>query len=263
MTTELATTQPRGLALQTFDDAMRFGKLLAESEFPPKDFKGKPASCVLAIQHGAEIGLGPMQAIQSIAVINGRPSIWGDAALALVMASPVCEYVKETIEGESDQAVATCIAKRKGYPDAVVSKFSMADAKRAGLAGKQGPWSQYPKRMLQLRARGFALRDAFPDVLKGLVTTEEAQDYPVTPATPVVVSQPQATPAAEPTKATDADMSKARAAINGCTDLAKLADFLSIVQSRHDAGVYTLEQADELRNMIDARMAAVNEEVPA
>lgn len=274
MSTEIATTQPRGLALQTMDDAMRFGKLLAESEFPPKDFKGKPASCVLAIQHGAEIGLGPMQAIQSIAVINGRPSIWGDAALALVMASPVCEYVKETIDGEADQAVATCIAKRKGYPEPVVSKFSMADAKRAGLAGKQGPWSQYPKRMLQLRARGFALRDAFPDVLKGLVTTEEAQDYPAAEAA-LTKSVKEVAPGVtvahverfepQPAKAaTDADMTKAKKAINATRDLRKLADFLTTVNERYDAGYYSLAQADELRNLIDVCIEVLNsQEVPA
>lgn len=263
MSTEISTQTSRGLALQSFADAMKFGETVANSEFAPKDFRGKPASCMLAIQCGAEIGLAPLQALQSIAVVNGRPAVYGDAALAVVKASPVCEYVTESVEGDGEQMVATCTAKRRGYPSATVVRFTVADAKKASLWGKAGPWSQYPKRMLQMRARGFALRDAFPDVLKGLVTAEEAQDYPQQIAPPVVVSQPQATPAAEPTKATDADMSKARAAINGCTDLAKLADFLSIVQSRHDAGVYTLEQADELRNMIDARMAAVNEEVPA
>jgi hypothetical protein len=83
------------------------------------------------------------------------------------MASPVCEYVREHIEGDGDQAVAVCEAKRRGYEKPTVARFSMVDAKRAGLAGKQGPWTQYPRRMLQLRARGFALRDCFPDVLKG------------------------------------------------------------------------------------------------
>jgi hypothetical protein len=73
--------------------------------------------------------------------------------------------------------VAVCVAKRKGRKP-VTAKFSVEDAKRAGLWGKQGPWSAYPKRMLAMRARGFALRDAFPDVLKGLISAEEAQDYP-------------------------------------------------------------------------------------
>jgi hypothetical protein len=194
MSTALATQQAHGLTLQTFDDAFRFAKMVSASDFAPKDFKGKPESCLLAIQHGSEIGLSPMQSLQSIAVINGRPSIWGDAALAVVSASSVCEYVTEEIEeGKDGEAlVAICTAKRRGYPKATVVRFSVADAKKASLWGKSGPWTQYPKRMLQLRARGFALRDAFPDVLKGLITAEEAQDYPQAVQTQAVtVTQPE------------------------------------------------------------------------
>jgi hypothetical protein len=187
MSTEISTHRAStGLALQSFDDAFRFAKMVAASEFAPKDFKSKPESCMLAIQHGSEVGLSPMQSLQSIAVINGRPTIWGDAALALVQSSPVCEYVKEYTEGQGDNLTAVCEAKRRGYPAPTVSRFSMADAKRAGLAGKTGPWSQYPERMLALRARGFALRNAFADALRGLITAEEAQDYPQ----PVVASEP-------------------------------------------------------------------------
>jgi len=187
MSTEISTHRAStGLALQSFDDAFRFSKMVAASEFAPKDFKGKPESCMLAIQHGSEVGLSPMQSLQSIAVINGRPTIWGDAALALVQSSPVCEYVKEYTEGQGDNLTAVCEAKRRGYPAPTVSRFSMADAKRAGLAGKSGPWSQYPERMLALRARGFALRNAFADALRGLITAEEAQDYPQ----PTVASEP-------------------------------------------------------------------------
>ena len=190
MSTEISTHRAQtGLALASFDDAFRFSKMVAASEFAPKDFKNKPESCMLAIQHGSEVGLSPMQSLQSIAVINGRPTIWGDAALALVQSSPVCEYVKEYLEGQGDNLTAVCEAKRRGYPAPTVSRFSMTDAKRAGLAGKSGPWSQYPERMLALRARGFALRNAFADALRGLITAEEAQDYPqpVAAPEPVVV----------------------------------------------------------------------------
>jgi hypothetical protein len=165
---------------------MKFSETVANSDFAPKDFRGKPASCMLAIQCGAEIGLAPLQSLQSIAVVNGRPSVYGDAALAVCKASAVCEYVIESIEGDGEQMVATCTAQRRGYPQPTVVKFSVSDAKKASLWGKSGPWSQYPRRMLQMRARGFALRDAFPDVLKGLVTAEEAFDYPQ----PVVASEP-------------------------------------------------------------------------
>ena len=169
MSTEISTQRAGGLALQSFDDAFKFARMVSASEFAPKDFRGKPESCMLAIQHGSEVGLSPMQSLQSIAVINGRPTIWGDAALALVLSSPVCEYVREYTEGEGDGLVAVCEAKRKGYPAPTVVLFSVADAKKAGLWGKSGPWSQYSSRMLTLRARGFALRNAFADALRGLI----------------------------------------------------------------------------------------------
>jgi hypothetical protein len=143
---------------------------VAKSDFAPKDFKGKPESCLLAIQHGSEVGLSPMQSLQSIAVINGRPTIWGDAALALVQSSSQCVYVREYTDGDGEHLTAFCEVQRRGYPQPTVAKFSVADAKKAGLWGKTGPWTQYPARMLGLRARGFALRNAFADALRGLVT---------------------------------------------------------------------------------------------
>lgn len=180
---------PTSLAPKTMAEAMEFSKLISQSSMVPAAYKGKPADVLVAVQWGAELGLAPLQALQNIATINGKPSVYGDAALALVRGSTVCEDVEEIVEGEGDQMIATCIAKRKGCKP-VVAKFSVLDAKAAGLWKKQGPWSQYPRRMLQMRARGFALRDAFPDVLKGLITAEEAQDYPrqekdVTPSNPL------------------------------------------------------------------------------
>jgi hypothetical protein len=261
MTTEISTnTAPaRGLALASFEDAFRFSKMVASSEFAPKDFRGKPESCMLAIQHGSEVGLSPMQSLQSIAVINGRPTIWGDAALALVQSSPVCEYVREFTEGEGEALVAVCEAKRRGYPQPTVVRFSMADAKRAGLAGKSGPWSQYPARMLTLRARGFALRNAFADALRGLITAEEAQDYPSTEA-PAVVARAQepakATTVAQPpaASATPDDMTKARRAIAAAKTVDRLRQHSLTVQQRLDAGFYTATQASELMELIDTNI---------
>src|SRR3546814_15538068 len=46
-------------------------------------------------------------------------------------------------------------------------------------SGKQGPWSQYPQRMRQMRARAWAMRDGFADVLKGIGIAEEVRDFPV------------------------------------------------------------------------------------
>jgi hypothetical protein len=163
----------------TLSEAMTFANMLARSTMVPRDFQGKPENILVAIQWGREIGLGPLQALQNIAVINGRPSVWGDAMLALVRGSSVCAYVRETIEGDGDAMTAFCRVARKGEEGEIVGTFSISDAKKAGLFGKTGPWTQYPKRMLQMRARGFALRDGFPDVLRGVISAEEAQDIPV------------------------------------------------------------------------------------
>ena len=187
----------------SFDEAWRISTMLANSDLVPKDYKGKPENVCVAMQWGADIGLPGLQALQNIAVINGRPSIWGDAAKALVLVHPACEDIEERTEGEGDMRTAICIAKRRGKTPSV-QRFSVADAKRAGLWNKSGPWQNYPDRMLQMRARGFALRDAFPDALKGLVLAEEAQDIPVdapaaTEATPQSTDfMPKAKPAALP-----------------------------------------------------------------
>ena len=171
-------TTRNGFLPTTFTEAKQFAGELAASNLVPKAYANKPLDILVAIQWGNEIGLAPMQALQNISVINGKPSVYGDAAMALVQASPVCEGVEEFFEGEgTPNPVAVCIAHRRGRKP-VTARFSVEDAKRAGLWNKMGPWTQYPKRMLQMRARGFALRDAFPDALKGLITTEEAQDYP-------------------------------------------------------------------------------------
>ena len=194
----LAPRQQFSLSPQTFEQALTFSKYLAESDLVPKDFKGKPANCLIAMQWGAEIGLQPLQALQNLAVINGRPALWGDAVIAIVRGSPLCEYVQESEDGK----MATCKVKRRNEPEQVRT-FSMDDAKAAGLMGKAGPWTQYPKRMRQMRARAFALRDVFPDVLRGLPVAEELMDAPTEKhmgAADVVAPPPEAPKFYDPTE---------------------------------------------------------------
>lgn len=182
-----ALTTTRGtfsLAPRTLDEAMRFADMVANTDLVPKDYRGRPGNILVAIQWGSEVGLGPMQAMQGISVINGRPAVWGDAAMALVRGHRDCAGIREGVDGEGDKAVGWCeVTRRDEKPQR--RTFSVADAKKAGLWGKQGPWSQYPLRMLQLRARGFAIRDVFPDALRGVITVEEARDYPMVDVSPL------------------------------------------------------------------------------
>lgn len=177
-TQEIALVQPFTLIPTNLDQAMKYAELIAKSALVPDCFRGKAGDILIAIQMGMEVGLKPLQALQNIAVINGRPTIWGDAVLALVQGSGTVEWFMETWD-ESTQT-ATCKARRKGGAFDGVRTFSMKDADRAGLTKKQGTWQSYPKRMCQMRARAFALRDGWADVLKGIRIAEEEQD--VSPA---------------------------------------------------------------------------------
>lgn len=164
----------------SFQELILFSDRLARTNFVPKNYRGKPNDILCAIQMGAELGLSPMLSLQNIAVINDRPSIYGDAMLAICKASHLCESIEEYLDGDQSQIntlTAICKVRRRGFKNEITGSFSWEDAKKAGLATKAGAWLSYPKRMLQMRARGFALRDAFPDLLNGLITREEANDY--------------------------------------------------------------------------------------
>jgi len=168
----------QGVKLASLVDAFRFANAIVASGLAPRGME-KPKAVLVAIQLGAELGLTPMAALQNTAVINGRPAIYGDAALALVRASGLLESFNEEEVGEAGKdtfGIRVTAVRRDGSKGS--ETFTVADAKAAKLWGKAGPWTDYPRRMLKFRARGFVLRDVFGDVLKGLRTAEEVRDYP-------------------------------------------------------------------------------------
>jgi hypothetical protein len=176
----------RSLMPNTIEEAYRIATAFSRSDFIPKEYRDKPDNCFTAINLGMEIGLPPMRALQSIAVVNGKPTLYGDAQLALVRGSGLIEIFEETYEGEEgkDTFAAICKIKRKGDVEATIEKFTVADAKKAGLWSKTGPWSTHPKRMMRYKARAFALRDKFADVLLGLTHSVEEMQGEVIDVTP-------------------------------------------------------------------------------
>ncbi len=171
------------LVPQTLEEAFRLAGALAASGMAPRGMD-KPEQIMVAIMAGAELGLAPFQSLQSFAVVNGRPTLWGDGLMAVVKARGV--KVREWLEGEGDNQIAYCEVTRPDNGEVTLGEFSVADARKAGLWGKAGPWQQYPKRMLKMRAR-VALRDGCADMLRGIQIREEVEDYQVvrdvTPAT--------------------------------------------------------------------------------
>jgi hypothetical protein len=187
---DIFSTVPR-----TFEGIMAFCGMLADSELVPKDYRGKPANVAVAIQMGAELGITAMQAIQNIAVVNGRPSVWGDLMKAIVVASPLCELFDEDPPNVAlKNQKGRCRVQRRGDTEPYEVTFSVDDAKTAKLWGKDSPWSTNPGRMLQMRARAFACRDKFPDLLKGLHMAEEMIDVTPTSSEPgPIIDPPTAT----------------------------------------------------------------------
>ena len=159
---------------QSLNEAMELANMLANSNLVPKSYQGKPGDVLVACQWGSEIGLKPLQALQNIAVINNVPAVWGDAIVALVRGSGLCEYIDQ--EWDPQTKTATCRVKRKGEPEQVRT-FSEEDARIAGHLNKD-TYKKNLQRMCSIRARAFALRDVFADVLKGLKVAEEVEDYP-------------------------------------------------------------------------------------
>lgn len=195
MTNDLTVRSSVSVSLQITNlvELRDFCKVLASTEMVPKAYKGKPDDILVAMLHGQEVGLPHLQALQSIATVNGIPSVYGDAGLAMVRASGKLEDFDEWIEvdgqrqagssfpimkwaEEGKMIVAHCLALRSGAKRPRITTYSVDDAKRAGLWGKIGPWTAVPQRMLMFRARGWNLRDEFGDVLKGLAIYEEARD---------------------------------------------------------------------------------------
>lgn len=120
------------LAPNSLKEAMEFANIMAKSSIVPKGFYNKPADILIAVQMGAGVGLKPVQALQNIAIINGKPSVYGDALLALVQSNSTFEGIKEHYDEKLQGAV--CVVKRKGQSEHTVI-YTIEDAKKS-IMGK-------------------------------------------------------------------------------------------------------------------------------
>lgn len=181
---------PGGIVLRSFEDYWRFAQAVAAS----KMVKGiqTPEQALLILQHGAEVGLSPMQSLQGVASINGRTAVWGDSMLGIIRASRELEGLDEyfclgdrrltnptftypTLKEWPDALTAYCTMRRRGG-ETLTRTFAVSDARRSGKWGSEGPWQTYPQRQLQWRARSWAGRDLFGDKLRGIASAEEMMD---------------------------------------------------------------------------------------
>lgn len=196
-------SKPMGIVPQSFEEAQRLATMAVKSGLWKGDRKDteeqKHAKATMAIMQGLECGVPPMQAVQSIAVINGKCVMYGDLLTALLWANGF--DIEQTISGSGDQMTATCTITRPNGKK-ITRTFSVAQAKKAKLWDERptvkkqwdgkwedkpndSPWFKYPDRMLAWRALGNCQKDGASDVTKGLHILEDvAADMPMRDITP-------------------------------------------------------------------------------
>lgn len=140
---------------------------VSNTPFVPTAFRGKPEAVFAAILFGEELGIGPMQSLNSIHVIEGKPSMSPELMRALVARAGHRIDVKEA----SNDRV-TLWGKRCDNDSEATVTWTMDDAKQAGLAGR-GAWKTYPRAMLLARSTSELCRMVFADVVAGLSYTDE------------------------------------------------------------------------------------------
>lgn len=178
----LATDEVLPIIPRDLDEAWRYADMVWKSGTAPDSYDNDPQKIIIGVLASMELGVPPMTGLRGIAIINKRPAVWGDLAIALCQAKGVIESFDSNFTGAEGQDDYTCHVsiRRRRQENPYEGKFSIADAKRAGLwmNARKDPWVKYPYRMLFNRARAFALRDGFADCLAGLAIAEEAQDLP-------------------------------------------------------------------------------------
>ena len=178
-----------GDTFSILERAVRLADVICDTEMVPTVLRGRPDAITAVILHGYELGLGPMQSLQTIDLIQGRPALSPEGMRALVLSKGHTLIVDATDE----YATVKC-HRREWAPDVWTShSFTLADAERAKLLGK-GNWITYPRAMLTARATGEAVRATFPDVIAGVSYTPEEIEVPAAGPPPGNIATPSARP---------------------------------------------------------------------
>ena len=163
----------------TWDVMMAQARVLVASGFLPTTIK-TPEQAVAIILTGDELGIPKMLALRSIVVINGKPTLSADLMVALVQRA-----IDDHRDGEfrvlpPTPEKCTVNYRRWGWSEGHSYTYTIQDAQRAGLAGK-GTWAAHPAAMLRARATSAVCRMAFPDVISGIYTPDEAAEFETHP----------------------------------------------------------------------------------
>jgi hypothetical protein len=168
-----APLTPRGVAPTTVAELKELATIAINSGLLSRELQGKGAQAAfIIIATGMELGLSPMQALRGIHVVEGKPVLSADLLVALVKRSGACEYFRLV---ESTPERATYETLRKGEPKPTPLTWTMEDARRANLVGRQN-WKAHPAAMLRARCAAALARAVYPDLLLGVYEESEGEE---------------------------------------------------------------------------------------
>jgi len=249
-----------GFEPRNIDEAIHLAKVLHASRLLPRGL-ATPEAVVATIITGAELGLSPMQAIRSIHIIDGKPTMSSDLMVAMVKRHEACKFFRLV---ESSGQVATYETQRAGDPEPTRMSFSIEEAKSAGLASKD-VWKKFAAAMLRARCASSLARAVYPDLVMGIYDPDELDHSPaseprdVTPPRPVAVPQV----VVEAAQVLDAEVETVSIAdtIRAEMESAKTVQELTAVAARvapaQNAGQITFEERDTLRKIFSQRKNAL------
>ena len=224
-----ATDPSRAFEPRDIDEGYEMAKLLVASGLLPRGIQ-RPEAAFAIIAAGRELGLTAMQSLRSIHIIEGKPSLSADLVAALCKSRPdVCLYFRLV---ESTDRVARYETHRRGEPEPTPMSFTIEQAQRAGVAGKDN-WKKYPEAMLRARCITALARAVYPDLAMGVYDPDEVTEEPtvyagqaqvIRPVPPAPKSEPVADPRAFADLCERVDTAESAAELNAIAkDAAKAA----------------------------------------
>ena len=195
----LTTTRPSSIyaGMEAFDNAQRIAKSLASSTLVPQQFQGQQgyANCLVALEIAGRMNLSPLQVMQNLHIIHGRPSWSSQFIIALINGCGRFEPLQYRVTGKGDDLACQCVAKEiSTSADLEGPTVTMAMAKAEGWATKSGSkWRTMPDLMIRYRAAAMWGRLYIPDLLVGIShSQEEVMD--IEPITVEDAPQPELAP---------------------------------------------------------------------
>lgn len=159
-----------------WEATLAVAKQIASTAFVPKDYRGQPEAVVAAILAGRELGVGPMQALRDIHMIDGRPTFSANLMLAQMRKGGL-----SVVESSSTAERAWIRARRRDTGEEAEVEWTIEEARSITQKGKpltdKDNWKNYPADMLWARAVGRLARRLGSDLMAGLVySAEEMRD---------------------------------------------------------------------------------------